>query len=259
MNDIDLAGIEWIPIGISADSPNKFKGIFDGNGKTIRNLEIDTTNPAKYQATGLFGALNGTVKNFTLDGVTIAGMSGGDPTSNGIAALAGSIYPTGLIEGVTVKNANISGNRYVAGIAGYVYGSIKDCAVENVTLTATPNSISEGKFDNGDKVGGIAGYFPKDSTNVVSGNRVTNLTIKGYRDLGGVVGAAAADNAVINNLVDGVSITIDQKTNTYGVKDANADAIVGRVLSGTVSDTNRYTEVNIFNLIANADNLMKLQ
>ncbi len=55
--------------------------------------------------------MNGTAKNFTIDGAAIVSISTGDQTSNGTAVVAGSIYNTGLIEGVTVKNATVNGNR----------------------------------------------------------------------------------------------------------------------------------------------------
>ena len=35
--DLDLAGVTWTPIG---NSTNSFNGIFDGNGKVIKNLTV---------------------------------------------------------------------------------------------------------------------------------------------------------------------------------------------------------------------------
>ena len=235
-SDIDLKDEAWTPIGLDADSPNKFNGTFDGQGHTIKNLKVDTE--AAYTAAGFFGALNGTAKNFTIDGATINHISTGTESDNGIAVVAGSIYMSGSIEGVTVKNATVTGNRYVGGISGYTYGTVKNCVVENVTLTATPNSES-GTYANGDKVGGIAGYFVSDNVYQITGNTVTNAVIKGYRDLGGVVGCAGGANAVTNNIVAGTnSITVDQKTNYYGDREANAASVVGRITAGTLDNSN---------------------
>lgn len=105
-----------------------------------------------------------------------------DGNSNGIAAVAGSIFNTGTIDGVTVKNADITGNRWVGGIAGFVYGNIMNCTVENVELTATPDNLTR-SFDNGDKVGGIVGLLAGDSAGKVKGNKVESLSIKAYRDM----------------------------------------------------------------------------
>lgn len=40
MSDIDMAGVDWTPIGETTSTP--FKGIFDGNLYAIRNLTISS-------------------------------------------------------------------------------------------------------------------------------------------------------------------------------------------------------------------------
>ena len=232
--DIDLQDQAWTPIGPNADADNKFKGTFDGGYHTISNLKV--TQEADYHAAGLFGALNGTVRNLTIDGATISNLSSRSSTTNGTAVVAGSIYNTGLIENVTVRNADVNANRYVGGIAGYVYGSIKGCTVETVTLVATPDNLT-GSYDNGDKAGGIVGYSATDNGGEISGNTARNITLKGYRDIGGIAGAANGSD-LKNNTASDISITVDQATGHYGDKDANAGTILGRNLGGTLDDTN---------------------
>ena len=230
MNDIDLACAAWTPIGTSADNATaRFQGTFDGNGKTVRNLRVSQS--AGYHAAGLFGALNGTVKDLTIENAVIKSVSAGGAsgsTSNGTAVVAGSIYNTGLVENVKVNGAEVYGNRYLGGIAGYAYGSVKNCSVSGITLEAVPDKLT-GSYDNGDKVGGIAGYVGEGGY-AVTGNSVTGAVIKGYRDLGGIVGCS--NIAVTGNTVTDVDMTVDQTTNSYGPKDANAAAVVGRNLSG---------------------------
>ena len=51
INDIDLEGYDWAPVGVSG---NSFTGELNGNGFVIRNLEID--NPTEDRQ-GLFGYL----------------------------------------------------------------------------------------------------------------------------------------------------------------------------------------------------------
>ncbi len=232
--DIDLGNMTWTPIGTNADDAKKFQGTFDGKDKTIKNLKVQ--QGAAYHAAGLFGALNGTVKNLIIDGAEITSISQGNSngdTDNGTAVVAGSIYNTGLIENVTVKNATVNGNRYVAGIAGYVYGKIKNCRVENSNITAACDNLT-GSWDNGDKVGGIAGYFPLDSDNYIDGCSVNEVIITGYRDLGGIVGNATG--VVTNNTVEsGVIINVD-KTHDYKAYDSNnkydANSIIGEGTAG---------------------------
>lgn len=232
MRGFSLAGIDWRPIGTNADNAAKFQGTFEGNHNTLSDLTIDTSDENVYQATGLFGALNGTLQNLTIKNATVNGFSAGGNTDNGIAVVAGSIYPTGAIDNVHVVGATVEGNRYVGGISGYTYGSVMNCSVTNATLTAVPNAVGTNedgstKYDNGDKVGGIVGAFWNESTYTVENNKVNNLTIKGYRDLGGIAGLA--DGAVKNNQVSNVTILVDQGTNYYEDKDYCANYVVGRV------------------------------
>ena len=63
-SNVDLANKAWTLIGISLEMP--FSGSFDGDGKTISGLFIDTSDAGLY-AVGLFGVLDGaTVSNLIL-------------------------------------------------------------------------------------------------------------------------------------------------------------------------------------------------
>jgi hypothetical protein len=60
MNDLDLSGLNWEPIGLmhlaNGDPVRTFTGSFDGNNHTISNLEMtkSTTDLNKaYMSTGL--------------------------------------------------------------------------------------------------------------------------------------------------------------------------------------------------------------
>lgn len=211
--DLDLEGESWTPIGDSVASyPSvAFAGTFDGRDHTISNLTINRgDNTDTYAADGLFGALVGKVKN------------------------------------VTLKNAVITGTHYVGAIAGYssanVGMAIENCHVDGAELTSVPVMIGD-SYDNGDKVGGIIGYCV--TGDQITGCTVTDTVIKGYRDLGGISGCAAA--TVTDCSVANVQITADQATNSYGAKDVNAGAIVGRdlgaVQSGNTAENVSYTAI----------------
>lgn len=232
--DIDLNNDAWTPIGTSS---NPFQGTFDGNGHIVSNLNISGLD--KSVVAGLFGRLNGTVRNLTIDGASVKHVSDG---SGGIGIVAGSIFTTGLIEEVTVSNAKVSGNRWTGGIAGYVYGSVKNCSVSDIELTVTPDELT-GKFDNGDKVGGIIGFSANDNGGEITGNKAENITISAYRDMGGIAGAANA-SALSGNSVSDIKLTVDQKTGWYGDEDPNAGYILGRNLGGTLSDDNTQSGEN---------------
>lgn len=237
MNDIDLGHSAWTPIG---NTNGGFQGEFDGNGYSVKNLTVKDL--PKDSKAGLFGKVNdGKVCNLVIDNVSISN------SGLGTGVVAGEIYgrSSGVtISGVTVKNAGVTANRWLGGIAGYAYGSVKDCKVENVTLTAIPEMAGTA-YDNGDKVGGIIGYAGE-GTYVVDGNSVKNVHIKGYRDLGSIMGGSYY--AVTNNTAEDVEIVVDQVTNYYGEKEINANEIVGRNLGNVDLSSNTYTNVTISEL-----------
>ena len=253
MDDINLDNILWTPIGPNADAAERFEGTFDGNGKVIRNLRVK--QDAAYKAAGLFGALHGKVMNLSIDGAEITSISesGDNGTANGIAVLAGSLYPSGKVENVRVSNFSVSGNRYVGGIAGYssanIGTEIKGCVVENGTLTATPDTLT-GEYDNGDKVGGIIGYCV--GGDIVEGCSVSNVSLKGYRDVGGITGFGNIDNGAIpiikDNKVSSITITIDGEhnyNNYLSKEEFSAGEIIGDVDSGKVDESNTFSDCDI--------------
>lgn len=119
-NDIDMTGCYDIePIG--NETTGAFTGTFDGNGYTIKNLEL---NYSSYKYVGLFGYLNGTVQNVTLENVEIVG-------SRYVGGIAGYADVDSLITDCEVSGSIEGGSdyfySYVAGISGSCYGMIKDC------------------------------------------------------------------------------------------------------------------------------------
>lgn len=136
MNDIDLTEFiddeypsqGWLPIGTSS-SP--FKGILDGNGKTISGLWI---NRGGTDYVGFFGYISGTVKNLAIKGNTVVG-------TNYVGFLAG--YSSGRFENSTLEG-NVTGNTYVGGCSG------SDGNFTNVSSKVNVRGWS-------DHVGGLAG------------------------------------------------------------------------------------------------------
>ncbi len=205
-NDIDLCNVAWTPIGIMQYTPGKsFSGTFDGNGKTISNLNV-SDNTAKWASAGLFGGtVSATIKN------------------------------------LNVENATVNSTHYAGVIVGYAQEgtSILACTVTNVSLTSTPELLASGEWDNGDKVGAIAGHFEGIK---IDGCKVKDAAIRGYRDLGTIAGIVNyATGAVINNTVEGDVLIIVDKTHNYKnyteLSQHNAGAYVGRIggASATVS------------------------
>ncbi len=86
-DDLDLGAHYWKPIGI--DPLHNFKGIFNGNGKTISNLYIGNPETESYPVAGLFGYVgNGAIiENLTIHGGEIKGYDNGEISRT--ASLAG--------------------------------------------------------------------------------------------------------------------------------------------------------------------------
>ncbi|MBQ8717664.1 MAG: leucine-rich repeat protein, partial [Clostridia bacterium] len=124
MTDIDLENRPWTPIG---NSSNRYNGIFDGNGKTIKGLYFYDENA---EGVGLFGYIgtNGQVKAVTLTNSSITGR-------NSFGGIAG--HNRGIITGC-VNNAVVSGDySSVGGIAGMNYGTVELCGNTGKITTAT--------------------------------------------------------------------------------------------------------------------------
>lgn len=136
MNDIDLNGMEWTPIGDYRFSANRFCGTFDGQGYTVSNFKITKNtdkNDSQKSSYGFFGNLEGTLKNLTVKGVTVENVYAYS------AALVGR-FNAGLIENCHVEDANVS-NTYWQG--GVLIGqqnnggtTVKGCTVKNSSVTS---------------------------------------------------------------------------------------------------------------------------
>lgn len=188
VDDIYLGGKSWTPIGNVVSVPSvAFHGTFDGNGKTIHDLNASDSTP-KWATAGLFGSL-----------------------------------VSATIKDLTIENAVVKSNHYAGVICGYSEGesTIQNCKVSNATVTSTPELLGA-EWDNGDKVGGIAGYIV--SAEVI-GCTVENAAIQGYRDLGGIVGYANTTSKVTGNALKGtVTITVDK---SHNYKEYTSDAQYG--------------------------------
>lgn len=180
-NDIDMAGMNWMPIGSDTDS---FTGNFDGKGKRIKNLTI-SSNANKY--IGLFGYAETTLKNvFVCDAIYniqqrtfyIGGIAGRGDCYNcswsGTMTLKSSIYvggivalgnaqkcvSTGTIKSNAVNGINSTGcYNYIGGIVGS--GSAKECHSE-VSITASNTVIDNNRYGSTNNmfVGMICGQGP---------------------------------------------------------------------------------------------------
>ncbi len=188
--DIDLANKAWTPIGWSG---TQYNGTFDGNGKTIKNLNVTTVGKkGSLGGYGLFGWTNGTIKDLTIDGATVIG------------------------------------SHYVGVIAGYVQkGTITGCTVKNATVKSV---YADNTFD-GDKAGAIAGYLNNgEFLPTIVNCKAEKCSVSAAKDAGQIVGAALKDN-VSGCSASEVTVSYDNTNTPEGHTQSNINnAVIGRLL-----------------------------
>ena len=168
---------EWTPIGSES---NRYTGTFDGNGKTISGIYINTDEDNQ----GLFGCIGdinksgtGTVKNL---GIEDSWISGGD----NVGGIAG--YSSWGMENC-YNTGSISGGDNVGGISGQnISGMIRNC-------------YNTGSISGGSNVGGIVGN--SSDVSGISGGGVTGChndgtVIGSGSNIGGILGNGARNSAI---------------------------------------------------------------
>ncbi len=209
-NDIDFDNEE---LSLFSAESEPFKGTFNGNGHTIKNVKLSKTALSFY---GLFGCTkNAKISNFTLENVTVESSSLG---SFSAGALIGKAEST-TVSDVTIKNVNYTvsvsstGDLNIGGVVGVSDKStFTKVKAENVTIdfSQVRYKVNVGLFAgeiSGDSVGEatIDGKTKKVVTNecMVSGNlkgdmKFTSST-EGYLRASGFVGFVKSSSSVIYN------------------------------------------------------------
>ncbi|MGS0763184.1 S-layer homology domain-containing protein [Syntrophomonas curvata] len=186
-DDINLNNHPWTPIGTG----NSFGGIFDGNGKIISNLMINSSSAETI--VGLFGYIDGAtinkvgVENVVIDSSPsnsyVGGLAGGALSSN-----ITNSYATGIIKGVNEV-------AMVGGLVGYINGSI----ITNSYATA---SVECG-INNG-KAGGLTG-FGEGSSQITNSYATGNVKGGTGSYAGGLLGVASGCTITSSYATGGVT------------------------------------------------------
>ena len=215
--DIDLGDEPWTPIGQYAR--NAYKGVFDGQGYTIKRLKITGSTSNHY---GLFGVVgSGTVRNLTVEGtVTVTGSTNASSTY-GIAGIVGAMNDgtTGTVENC-VNKATISGTQNVGGIVGYI-SSGYTAGKRVIQNCANYGDISSTGNDAGGIVGNVSGA-------VTIQNCYNHGTISGGNwRAGGIVSFLSSSYGKVLNCY-----TIGKAT----AKKGDFAQVVGKKNSGTITN-----------------------
>ena len=209
MDDIDLTGISWQPIGhMDLEDMNNtgcmFLGTFDGQGHTISNVSFQSDYPIT--GVGVIGMNCGEVKDLIVENVNI---NCTDLFSMAIGGVVG--YNMGSVHDVILAGNNeISGVNCTGGIVGGNMGAVYNCSVEQAHIHVLgDNDFSSGRIIQEDvaECGGlvIGGSF---------GGSIDNCRAKGTVSaegnepvgLGGIAGCLEMMDTVTNCTAD-VTIT----------------------------------------------------
>lgn len=204
--DIDLN----VYASLFADKPEEYYFTpigFGGDAEVSGNLNGESH---KYFG-GHFDGQNHTIYNLK----TVRPEDGNDNRSMGLFSTIGR---EASIKNVRLKNIDIRGHYRTGGIVGSIYGPvpqwgdkdiviIDNCYVDGGTIINTSNSSGGNAKDSG----GIIGIIYNNTT--VSNCNVRNLTIRGYRTIGGIVGQTGGDYAgniqILNNKVYNCTLIAD--------------------------------------------------
>ena len=208
--------LSWDPIG----NGRMYCGTFDGNGKTIRNLYINSTIMYK----GFFGYANsGSIKNITFDNAKVK-----NTHYNATGILTGAFEKCTIENIKTLANCSVEGTYNTGGIAGTGTGNISNCEnramvngtnnVGGIVGNSSDNTISScanygavtGTESN---VGGIVGYFSSGTMQ----NSANYGDISGADCVGNQIGYARICN--LNNVlgIGNVTATTSQSGLLAGV------------------------------------------
>lgn len=222
--DIDLTNVDWTPVGSNMNTGTGYAGDFDGNGKFIYNLvvESDASN------VGFFGGLaeKAKVHNVKFANAQVTATSG--------AAYAGVIAGSsmGKIESCNVRSSQVAGH-YAGAIVGNNSVQVNGCNALDVEVSATHAA------------GGIAGAsYGKTEYCSVSGNSHITTTGSSTR-AGGIIGTSSQEGGVSTSgrllkcAVDGATIS------GYwagGIAGENSFGIVAQCIANRVTVTHNSSQ-----------------
>ena len=210
--------LSWDPIG----KGKMYCGTFDGNGKTIRNLYINSTIMFK----GFFGyAIDCRIKNITFDNAKVK-----NTNTYGTGILAGA-FEKCTIENIKIlANCSVEGTENTGGIAGAGSGNISNCEnramvngtnrVGGIVGNSCDNTISScanyGAVTGTEyAVGGMVGYFESGTMQ----NSANYGDISGADLVGNLIGHALTFN--LNNVLGVGNVTATNQIGGLIVGESN--------------------------------------
>ncbi|MCQ2156146.1 MAG: hypothetical protein MJY57_02975 [Bacteroidales bacterium] len=206
-------------IGVQGDetlgtSDNYFNGIFDGDGKSISNLESSVS---------LFNFVGaaGYIRNVVMDASSVFNFTASAGQYAAIAGrLKGSVSDCTVNSDITVGNITTTGVMYVGGVVGRTYGgSVKNCSMTgDLNFPSTNGKIAKafsfggvvGQNQNeGDDGGTVSGCTFSGNITVGASSSFSGPSSSEYVNVGGVVGTNSTDSRILScTTAEGVVIDV---------------------------------------------------
>ena len=189
---IDLSGYYWTPIGNS--SPIPFYGTFNGNHKVVTGLKIDIDDTSNNIYAGLFGCLQGDVRDLGIQ-VAAAGIK---VKGKGVTAGTLAGYNKGTIQNcfaIGESNAVIDVESTLGEKLGGLIGENSGGNIMNCYATLDIQGTLNGYTAN---IGGLVGYIDGESniSHVYATGKI-KATGQSFSQMGGVVGYI--DNSTLSH------------------------------------------------------------
>ena len=212
--------LSWDPIG----NGRMYCGTFDGNGKTIRNLYINSTIMYK----GFFGYANsGSIKNITFDNAKVK-----NTHYNGTGILTGAFEKCTIENIKTLANCSVEGTYNTGGIAGTGTGNISNC--ENRAMVNGTNNVGGIVGNSSDNtISSCANYGAVTGTEHAVGGMVgffISGTIQNCANYGDISGADCVGNQI------GYA-NICNLNNVLGIGNVTATTSQSGLLAGVIWDS----------------------
>lgn len=207
-NDLNLEGRNWRPIG---RKDKEFSGSFDGGGRNISNLFVDTKEYG-----GLFGRVarsaagpTAALKNITLLSPQV------EVEEEYCGALVARCENISLIENCSAKDIICRADSAVGGLVGFFYRTpeMRNCHVENVEVTG---------YNHMGGLIGIVYSYPGNSKIYKCSATDCNITCNGSWGHGGLVGSSFAGTVTLKGCYTTGKI--------YSSKNGDGDIAVGALL-----------------------------
>ena len=208
----------WVPIGNR--NIIKYRGTFDGNGKTITNLYINASQTSQNNM-GLFGyTYQSTIKNLTFENANVTN------TQSNTGILVGKAGYGSTLQNIKIsKTCQIKGGNYTGGIAGELDGNAYNC-VNYATVQGTQY------------IGGLWGMYSRKGNSITACANYGNVTASSVM-AGGLVGYFRGG-------------TIQDCANYGDVKGTNRVAgMAGFVSDGKVQNVFSYGNISVTNKTQN--------